>query len=193
LRLASYASGMEVRRQGLDSLAFAAALAALIVTTLWFVADRNGAAVVMCGLCLTGIVGGRIAGISGVTLLGVALGLAFILWLVWTNPPGGPLRTSALAHGAGGALAGWAFAVTLRRRLPWPAWGIVALAAVGSLTVVWELGEWLGDRALDTALIPSKRDSAFDVFFGFLGGAGAIALIGLLMPHPRTREGRSGG
>jgi hypothetical protein len=174
---------MELRRDVIDSLAFAAAVAALIATTLWFVADRNGAAVVMCGLCLVGVVGGRIAGISGVTLLGVALGLAFILWLVWVHPPGGPRRTSALAHGAGGALAGWAFAITLRRRLSWPAWGIAALMGVLALTVMWELGEYLGDRVLDTALIPDKRDSAFDIFFGAFGGAGAIFLTWMIAPR----------
>ena len=37
--------------------------------------------------------------------------------------------------------------------------------------MVWELGEYLGDRVLDTALIPSKRDSAVDISFGTLGGA----------------------
>jgi hypothetical protein len=159
---------MEARRQRLDSLAFAAALVALLATTLWFVDARNGAAVVMCGLCLAGIVGGRIAGVSGMTLLGVALGLAFVLWLVWVHPPGGARKTSALAHGVGGALAGWAFAVTLRRRLAWP---------------LWELGELAGDRVLDTSLIPDKADSALDIFFGCLGGAGAIALIGLIAPR----------
>jgi hypothetical protein len=184
---------MELRRQGIDALAFAAALATLIATTLWFVADRNGAAVVMCGLCLVGIVGGRIAGISGPTLLGVALGLAVILWLVWVHPPGGPRRTSALAHGAGGALAGWAFAVTLRRRLRWPEWGIAALAGVLVLTVVWELGEYLGDRVLDTSLIASKSDSAFDIFFGAFGGTAAIVLTALLLPAPSRPRGRPGG
>jgi hypothetical protein len=113
----------------------------------------------------------------------VALGLALILWLVWVHPPGGPRRTSALAHGAGGFLAGWAFAITLRRRLDWPAWAIAALAAVATLTVMWELGEWLGDRALDTSLIADKRDSALDIFFGCFGGAGAVALTGLIAPR----------
>jgi len=174
---------MEIRRQGLDSLGFAAALVALMATTLWFVDARNGAAVVMCGLCLAGIVGGRIAGVSGMTLLGVALGLAFVLWLVWVHPPGGARKTSALAHGAGGALAGWAFAVTLRRRLAWPLWAFVAMAGIVCLTFTWELGELAGDRVLDTSLIPDRRDSALDIFFGCLGGAGAIALIGLIAPR----------
>jgi hypothetical protein len=174
---------MEARRHAIDSLAFVAALAALSATTLWFFGERNGAAVVMCGLCIVGIVGGRIAGISGVALLGVALGLAFILWLVWVHPPGGSRRTSALAHGAGGVLAGWAFAITLRHRLDWPTWAIAAIAAVGALTVMWELGEYLGDRALDTALIPDRADSALDIFFGCVGGACAVALIGLIAPR----------
>ena len=174
---------MQARHRGIDAIAFAAALIALAATTLWFFRERNGAAVVMCGLCIVGVLGGRVAGVSGATLLGVALGLAFILWLVWVHPPGGARKTSALAHGAGGALAGWAFAITLRRRLAWPLWAIVAMAGIVALTFMWELGELAGDRVLDTSLIADRRDSELDIFFGCLGGAGAIALIGLLAPR----------
>jgi hypothetical protein len=165
------------RRDPLDALAFAGALAVLSAAALWFVADRNGAAVVMCGILLAGLVAGRAAGVSGRVLLPVSLGLALILWMVWFDPVGGPRRTSAVAHGAGGVLAGWALGVTLRRRLGWPEWAVAAILAVGALTILWELGELVGDRALDTALVPNKRDSALDIFFGALGGIAGVALV----------------
>ena len=137
----------------------------------------------MCGLCLAGLVGGRLAGIPGRALLGVALGLVVLLWLVWIDPPSTGRRTSAFAHAAGGVLAGWAFAITLRPRLSWPAWGFVAMTGILALVFAWELGEWIGDRALETALIPSKRDSALDIFLGSAGGAVAIAAVRWLAPR----------
>jgi hypothetical protein len=174
---------MELRRQAVDALAFVVALAALSAATLEFVANRNGAAVVMCGLCLAGLVAGRIAGVSGLTLLPVALGLAAILWMVWIDPPAGSHKTSALAHAGGGALAGWAIAETLRGRVRWPLWAAAAIAGVLALAAVWEVGEYLGDRLLDTALVPSERDSALDVFFGGVGATGAVTFVRLLTPR----------
>jgi hypothetical protein len=53
---------------------------------------------------------------------------------------------------------------------------LLALTAVMALTIVWEIGEYAGDRLLDTSLIPSKRDSAEDIFFGTVGGVIGIAL-----------------
>ena len=70
----------------------------------------------------------------------------------------------------GGLLVGWAISEYLRVRYAWPLWAIGALAVVFGLTVLWELGEYLGDRAFNTALIPSRRDSALDITFGTLGG-----------------------
>ncbi len=174
---------MELRRQDLDALAFGAALLALGVAAVAFFITRNGAACVMAGLCLAGLVGGRLVGISGLTLLPVALGLAAILYFVWIDPPAGSRKTSALAHAAGGALAGMALAATLRRRIAWPLWAAAAVAGVLVLTVVWELGEYLGDRVLDTALIPNRRDSAEDVFFGCFGGAAGVTAYMLLVPR----------
>jgi hypothetical protein len=46
------------------------------------------------------------------------------------------------------------------------------------LTFVWELGEFAGDRLFDTALIPSKRDSAEDILFGTAGGLVGITFAG---------------
>jgi hypothetical protein len=43
------------------------------------------------------------------------------------------------------------------------------------LTVIWEVGEYVGDRLLNTSLVPSKRNSAEDVFFGTLGGSIGVA------------------
>ena len=109
-----------------------------------------------------------------------------LLWVLWGDPP--PLtsqQTSALAHGIGGVLVGWAVAEFLRGRVDWPLWAIGAVVVFG-LTILWELGELLGDRVLDTALIPSRRDSAIDIAFGTLGGA-----IGTMVAaHRGTPRGR---
>ena len=121
----------------------------------------------MCGLCFAGLLAARLVGFSNRALVPVALGLVVLLWLVWIDPPPrAPHQTSALAHGAGGALVGWALAEYLRGRVAWPLWALGARRRRLGLTVLWELGEYLGDRVLDTALIPSKRDSALDIFFG---------------------------
>ena len=182
---------MELHRQRLDNLAFALALAALLAVSLGFVSTRNGAAVVMCGICMAGLVAGRLVGISGGVILGVALGLVAILWVVWVDPLSTPRRTNAFAHAAGGALAGWGIATTLlRRRLP--AWAPAAIAGVLALTVAWELAELAGDRILDTALIPSWRDSAYDIFFGCCGGVAGIVAARVLCGPVRGRGGRMG-
>lgn len=174
---------MDVSRLRIDLFAFA--LGALALLSLAFFGARNGAALIMCGLVFAGLIGARLAGFSNRALVPLALGLVAILWIVWVDPPASSRRTSALAHGAGGALIGWAVADYLRVRISWPAWGLVALAAVFSLTLLWELGELVGDRVLETALIPSKRDSAEDIFFGTLGGVGAVFVAWLLVPAPR--------
>ncbi|MEO8093169.1 MAG: hypothetical protein ABI726_10725 [bacterium] len=170
---------MGIPRQRVDMLAFALALAALVAAAFGFTAARNGAALVMCAICVAGLLAGRLVGLSGGVTLAVALGLVAILWMVWVDPPASSHRTSTLAHAAGGALVGWALGTTLRRRR-WPAWAVVAMIGVLSLTVAWELAELAGDQILDTALLPSWRDSAYDIFFGCLGGAAGIAGARLL-------------
>jgi hypothetical protein len=177
---------MHARHPALDGFAFALGIAALGAVTLWFAYGRNGAAVVMCALCLAGILGGRLAGISGGALFVVGVGLTVILLVAWVDPPGGPLRTSFMAHAGGGALVGWALALALHSRIEWPWWGLATLFAVGALTIAWELGEYAGDRLLDTALVPSKRDSAFDIVFGCL--AGAAAVVGVHAASRGTRR-----
>jgi hypothetical protein len=175
---------MDVRRLRIDPFAFA--LGALALLTLAFLGARNGAAVVMCGLCFAGLLVARAAGFSNRALVPLTIGLVALLWIVWVDPPASTRATSALAHGVGGALVGWALAEYLRGRLAWPLWALAALAGVYALTALWELGEYVGDRVLTTALIPSQLDSALDIFFGTLGGAGAVALAALM---PRRRAG----
>lgn len=171
---------------------FAFALGALALLTLAFAGARNGAALVMCGLCLAGLLAARLAGFSNRALVPIALGVVAILWMVWIDPPAGSDRTSAIAHGAGGALLGWALSEFLRSRVGWPAWGLAALVAVFGLTVLWELGEYLGDRVLTTALIPNRTDSAVDIFFGTLGGAAAV-LLARALPAPASAGSHSRG
>ena len=68
----------------------------------------------------------------------------------------------------------------LRGRADWPMWAIGAVGGVLALTIAWELGEWVADRALTTDLMLSKRDSAIDIAFGTLGGAAGTLLVTLL-------------
>jgi hypothetical protein len=42
------------------------------------------------------------------------------------------------------------------------------------------LGEDVGDRLFDTALIPRKRDAAEDIFFGTAGGLIGITIAGVV-------------
>jgi hypothetical protein len=168
---------MDVLRPRLDLLAFALALAVVAWLAIAFVSERNGAATIMCAMCLAGLVAGRIAGVPGRVLLPVAIGLALVLWLVWIDSPVGPHKTSALAHAVGGTLAGWGLVEALRHRIRDPlSVALLALSAVIALTLVWELGEYGGDRLLDTALQPSTRDSMEDIVVGTAGGLVGITL-----------------
>jgi hypothetical protein len=171
---------VDTRRPRLDLLAFASALALVAWPAIAFVSERNGAASIMCAMCLGGLVAGRIVGVPGRVLLAVAFGLVVVLWMVWIDPPAGPRKTSALTHAIGGTLAGWALIEALRRRIrDWLAVALVTLSAVIVLTLVWELGEYAGDRLFDTALIPNKRDSAEDILFGTVGGLAGITFAGV--------------
>ena len=165
---------MERHRRDIDRASYAIALMALGTAGLVFVATRNGAALVMTALCVAGLVGARLLiRTPGPLLLPVALGLCGVLWLVWISAI--DHYVSPIAHLAGGLLVGWMLAETARAK-GWSAWPVVALAAVIALTFIWEVGEYIGDRALDTALIPSRRDSAFDVFFGTVGGTIGVTI-----------------
>ena len=163
--------GVDTLRPRLDLVAFALALALVAWPTIGFIAERNGAAALMCAMCLAGLVVGRIAGVPGRVLLPVALGILVALALNWINSPVGPRKTSAISHAIGGTLAGWAVVEALRHRIrDWRLVALLALSVVIALTLAWELGEYAGDRLFGTALNPSKRNSAEDIFFGTAGG-----------------------
>ena len=176
---------MNTDRLRLDPFAFA--LGALALLTLAFVSARNGAAVVMCGLCFAGLLSARLIGFSNRALVPLALGLIALLWIVWVQPVASSHQTSALAHGVGGLLAGWALAEFLRPRSGGSEWMILALAGVFALTLLWELGEYFGDRVLTTGLIPNKRDSALDILLGSFGGALGVGFAWLLLPQRPRR------
>jgi hypothetical protein len=176
---------MDIGRFRIDS--FVCALGGFGLLTVAFVVERNGAAVIMCGICVAGLVTARGLGFPGRALAPLAAGLVLILLMVWSAPPLSAWETSTLAHLAGGALVGWVLADFLLTRLGWPWWALAVLVGVGMLTVVWEVGEFLGDRVFETALIPSWRDSAVDIFFGSLGGAIGMGVAWLLQRRA-TRE-----
>jgi hypothetical protein len=166
---------------------FAVALGALALLSLAFFNARNGPALIMCVLVFAGLVAARMADFPNRALVPLAVGLVVILWMVWVDPPASARKTSAIAHGAGGGLIGWAVSEYLRTRVAWPLWGAAALATVFGLTVVWEIAESVSDRALDTALNPRMSASAEDIFFGTMGGAGAVFIAWLLVPSRQWR------
>jgi hypothetical protein len=183
---------VDTTRPRLDLLAFALALALVAWPAIGFVAERNGAATIMCAMCLAGLIAGRLVGVPGRVLLPVALGLVVVLWIVWVDPVASPRKTSALAHAIGGTLVGWGLAEALRQRISdWLVVALLALSVVIALTLVWELGEYAGDRLLDTALIPSKRNSAEDILFGTIGGLIGItfARVVALLRSPSAHHG----
>jgi hypothetical protein len=167
---------------------FAFSLGALSLLTAGFFYARNGAAVIMCSLCFAGLVAARLVGFSNRALVPVAGGLVAILFVLWVGDPL-PLtshQVSAFAHASGGVLVGWAVSEWLRGRADWPLWAIGAVGIVFGLTILWELGEYVGDRVLDTALETSKTDSALDITFGTLGGA-VGTFIAALVPSSLRR------
>jgi hypothetical protein len=191
-RRALRSRAVDTTRPRLDLLAFALALALVAWPAIGFVAERNGAATIMCAMCLAGLIAGRLVGVPGRVLLPVALGLVVVLWIVWVDPVASPRKTSALAHAIGGTLVGWGLAEALRQRISdWLVVALLALSVVIALTLVWELGEYAGDRLLDTALIPSKRNSAEDILFGTIGGLIGItfARVVALLRSPSAHHG----
>jgi uncharacterized protein (DUF697 family) len=163
-----------------DLLAFAVALDLFASPAIALVSERNGAATIMCAMCLAGLVAGRIVGVPGRVLLPVAFGLVVVLWMVWIDPPASSRKTTALAHAIGGTLVGWALVEALRHRIrDWLPVALVALSVVIVLALVWELGEYAGDRLFDTSLIPNKADSAEDILFGTVGGLAGITFAGV--------------
>jgi hypothetical protein len=164
-----------------DVLAFSLALALVACPTIVFVSERNGGAAIMCGMCLAGLVAGRIVGVPGRVLLPVALGILVVLSLIWIDSPVGPRKTSAVAHAIVGTLAGWAVVETLRHRVRERlSVALLALSVVIALTLVWEVGEYAGDRLFGTALNPSTRNSAEDILFGTAGGLVGITFASLV-------------
>jgi hypothetical protein len=182
---------VDVLRPRLDILAFALALAVLAWLALGFVTDRNGGATIMSAMCLAGLVAGRMVGVPGRVLLPVAIGLTVVLWLIWIDSPVGPHKTSAFAHVVGGTLAGWGLVEALRRRIRDPLKvALLALSGVVALTLIWELGEYLGDRLQGTSLQPSVGDSLEDILVGSTGGLIGITLASVAAFWRRT-TGRS--
>jgi hypothetical protein len=171
---------VDTLRPRLDVVAFSVALALVACPTILFVSERNGGAAIMCAMCLAGLVAGRIVGVPGRVLLPVALGILVVLTLIWIDSPVGPHKTSATAHAIVGTLVGWGVVETLRHRISdRVSVALLALAVVIVLTLVWEFGEYAGDRLFDTALVPRTRDSVEDILFGTAGGVVGITVAGI--------------
>jgi hypothetical protein len=178
---------MHADRLRIDVLAFAVAIGVLAAAMLAFAASQKGAALVMGGLCLAGLIAGRLAGVSGPALLAVAVGLLGSLWLIVGDAPIGPRETSAAAHVVGGTVIGWAIATTLRGRGV-RAWALVTMIALLVLTLAWEAAELISEITVDTSLDLSVSDSTLDVAFGCFGGLVGVASAALLAPPERRGE-----
>jgi hypothetical protein len=166
---------MNASRPRLDP--FAVSVGALALLTAAFFAAHAGGAVIMSSLSLGGVIAARAIGFSNRALVPVTIGLTVVLAAIWTEvlPLTGP-QTSAFAHATGGVLVGWALAEYLRDRVRWPLWALGAIGAVFGLTILWEIGEYVGDQLFTTALIPSIHDSIDDIAFGTVGGTlGVVA------------------
>jgi hypothetical protein len=162
-------------------------LALVALLSVGFVYERSGGATIMSVMCLAGLVAAGIVGVPGRVLLPVALGFMFVLVVVWTDPPAASWKTSAFAHAIGGGLVGWTLVEALHRRIrDWPSMALAALTVVIVLTLVWELGEYVGDRVFDTALEPGWRDSAIDITIGTAGGVVGIACASIAVSLRRT-------
>lgn len=167
--------------------AFAIALALVALPAVSFVYERNGGATIMSAMCLAGLLAAGIVGVPGRVLLPVALGFMVVLLMVWIDPSATSWKTSAFAHAIGGSLVGWTLVEALRGRIrDWPSVALAALSVVIVLTLVWELGEYVGDRLFDTALEPGRRDSAIDILCGTAGGIVGIAFAGLAVSLRRA-------
>jgi hypothetical protein len=167
--------------------ASAIALALVALAAVSFVYERNGGATIMSAMCLAGLIAAGIVGVPGRVLLPVAFGFMVVLLVVWTDPSATSWKAGAFAHAVGGSLVGWTLVEALHRRIPdWPSVALVALTVVIVLTIVWEVGEYLGDRLFDTALEPGWRDSAIDILFGTFGGILGIVFAHLALSLRRT-------
>jgi hypothetical protein len=167
--------------------AFAIALALVALPVVSFVYERNGGATIMSAMCLAGLIAAGIVGVRGRVLLPVAFGFMAVLLMMWIDPSAASWKTSAFAHAVGGSLVGWTLVEALRPRIrDWPSVALAAVAVVIVLTLVWELGEYVGDRLFDTALDPGWRDSAIDILFGTAGGIVGIAFAGLAVSLRRA-------
>jgi hypothetical protein len=163
-------------------LAFAIALALVALAVVSFAYESKGGATIMSAMCLAGLIAAGIVGVPGRVLLPVAFGFMLVLLLVWVDPSATSRKTSGFAHAIGGGLVGWTLVEALRHRIrDWVSMALAALTVVIVLTVVWELGEYVGDRLFDTALEPGWRDSAADIFFGTVGGALGIGFASLAL------------
>jgi hypothetical protein len=161
---------------------FAVALGLLAALDTAFFLHHNGGAVVMCTMVGVGLIAGRLIGFSNRALVPVALGLVVVLVVLWGELlPVSSHVSSAIAHGSGGLLLGWAVSEYLRDRYIWALWPLGVLAAVLAVGVVWELVELAADRAFTTDLNPSLRDSINDVTFGVLGGVVGM-LVSVVIP-----------
>jgi hypothetical protein len=167
--------------------ALAIALALVALPAVSFVYERNGGATIMSTMCLAGLIAAGMVGVPGRVLIPVAFGFMLVLFVVRIDPSATSWKTSAFAHAVGGSLVGWTLVEALRRRIrDWRRVALAALTAVIVLTLVWELGEYLGDRLFDTTLDPGWRDSAIDILFGTAGGVVGIASAGLAVSLRRA-------
>jgi hypothetical protein len=167
---------------------FALALGLLAALAVAFYTHREAGGLIMCTMVGVGLVAGRLIGFSNRALVPVALGLVVVLVVIWGELlPVSSHVTSAIAHGSGGLLVGYAISDYLRDRYIWAFWPIGVLLAVLTVGVAWELLELAADSAFTTDLNPSLHDSVLDIAFGLIGGVVGMLVSVLFPPASHTQ------
>jgi hypothetical protein len=144
------------------------------------------------GLVALGLVMPRFLGVRPAFDIATALVLLVAAWAsaldLYVLTPAIDIPVHLLLNGLIAALAVVLFQrVDLLPTLPPPALVLVTVAVGVTAGVLWELGEWAGNRFLDPSIFVGYDDTIGDLL---VGGLGAL-LAGLLMPwftaHSRWR------
>ncbi|MEK6327459.1 MAG: hypothetical protein AABM66_08040 [Actinomycetota bacterium] len=155
-------------------------LAVLVLSAAAALALESRAGVGMFGVSFGAIAGAALLAWPRRSLTVVGLGVGCVVWLVLLGVIGQPGFRSAIAHGIGGALLGWALAdgilrtpgvrVEARRVL------IAAVLATLVVGVVWELWEGATDALMGTNMNGGIDDTTLDLIADGVGAAAGGAL-----------------
>jgi hypothetical protein len=163
-------------------------LAVLGVSVIAAFASGSLAGAAMFGVSFGAIAGAALLGWPRRSLTVVGVGVACIVWLILLGLVGEVGVGSAIAHGLGGALVGWALTDAILRTpgARANAGRVLAAAVLATLTVgaVWEVWEWTTDALIGTDLNGGIADTTLDLIADGIGAAagGVVALYSFRAP-----------